>query len=328
MAHIIVSIRSAKSNVRPPTYPTVQLISRHTRLQNGGQTLPGNFTTHMNEDPVDSRKTVLYFTAEETLLILKICRERGLSFGNVYVVLGQIAMGRLLCRRYAQGLMTEEEWEFRKMELTYTTGSINVRPYLDREWYTRGGAENPMLSIGFYVYPMSFVPLRPEGAHSTFDTLLSRQRFWYRCGNMKKCANGLLKHPLFLDIGSVRYPQIITAMKELGSKAKTSSLRKENLSISATDQAKLGMVFSFGGSNFGSADKLLPREFPVGGTSPRIYLRCSGLRLRCRPGEIYLGASTFRNELELVVYWDNNVTDRAIIEEWLQEVKNAASYYL
>ncbi|PBK78347.1 uncharacterized protein ARMOST_03892 [Armillaria ostoyae] len=311
MAHVIASIRSVK-------------------LNSGGQTLPGNFTVHMDENPADSRKTALSFTAEETLRIIKTCRHQGLAFGNVHMVLGQIAMARLLCRRYAQGLMTEEEWEFRKREPTYTAGPINIRPYLDREWYTRGGAENPMLSIGFYLYPMSFVPLKPEGGHSTFDALLSRQRFWYRCRNMKKRANDLLNHPLFLDIGSVRYPPMFKMLKELEFKAQTSYSKQEDLSIPAIDQAKLGIVSSFGGSSFGSIDKLLPREFsdPIDGETPKIYLRCSGLRLRCRPGEIYLGASTFRNKLELVVYWDNNVTEKAIMEEWLQEVKRAASYYL
>ncbi|KAK0228722.1 hypothetical protein IW262DRAFT_1446276 [Armillaria fumosa] len=303
IAHVIASIRSAK-------------------LNSGGQTLPGKFTIHMNENRADSRKTALSFTAEETLRIMEICRYQGLAFGSVYMVLGQIAMARLFCRRYAQGLMTEEEWEFRKREPTYTAGPINIRSYLDRKWYTRGGAENPMLSIGFYLYPMSFVPLKPEGGHSTFDVLLSRQRFWYRCRNMKKRANDVLNHPLFLDIGLM--------LKELEFKAQTSHSKQEDLSVSAIDQAKLGIVTSFGGSSFGSIDKLLPREFSdsIDGETPKIYLRCSGIRLRCRPGEIYLGASTFRNELELVIYWDNNVTEKAMIEEWLQEVKMAASYYL
>ncbi len=168
------------------------------------------------------------------------------------MVLGQIAMARLLCRRYAQGLMTEEEWEFRKREPTYTAGPINIRPYLDREWYTRGGAENPMLSIGFYLYPMSFVPLKPEGGHSAFDALLSRRRFWYRCRSMKKRANDLLNHPLFLDIDSVRYPPMFKMLKELEFKAQTSYSKQEDLSIPAIDQAKLGIVSSFGGSSFGS----------------------------------------------------------------------------
>ncbi|KAG7447896.1 uncharacterized protein BT62DRAFT_946652 [Guyanagaster necrorhizus] len=308
MAHVIASIRSGK-------------------IISGGHTLPGNVTVHMNENPADSRRTTLSFTVEETLRIMKICRDHGLTFGNVYVVLGQIAMGRLLCRRYAQGLITEEEWEFRKREPTYTAGPVNVRPYLDREWYTHGGAENPMLSIGFYLYPLSFVPLYPEGGHSTFGALLSCRRFWYRCRNMKKRADDFLKHPLFLDIGSVRYPPMINTLKELEFKAHSSHTEKD-LSIPAIEQAKLGVVPSFGGSSFGSVDKLLPREFPVGGKTPKIYLHWSGTRLRCRPGEIYLGASTFRDELELVVLWDNNVTEEAIIEEWLQEVKRATSYYL
>ncbi|KAK0196968.1 hypothetical protein F5146DRAFT_23232 [Armillaria mellea] len=309
MAHVIASIRSAK-------------------LTSGGQSFPGKITVHMNENPADSRKTVLYFTADETLRILRICRDHGVAFGNVYIVLGQIAMGRVLCRGYAQGLMTGEEWEFRKTEPTYTMGPVNIRSYLDREWYTRRGAENPILSIGFYTYPMTFVPLKPEGAHSSFEALLSRQRFWHRCRDMKKRANDHLKHPLFLDIGSVYYPQGIKMMKGLKSKAQASSSGEEDLSISAIDRARRGMVCSFGGSNFGSADKLLPCEFPVGGETPTIYVRSSGLRLRCHPGEIYLGASTFRNELELVVYWDNNITEKIIIEEWLREVKNATSYYL
>ncbi|KAK0228684.1 hypothetical protein IW262DRAFT_1352300 [Armillaria fumosa] len=309
MAHVIASIRSAK-------------------LTSGGQSLPGKITVHMNENPVDSRKMALYFTAEETLRILKVCRDHGVAFGNAFAVLALTAMGRLLCRRYAQGLMTEEEWEFRKTEPTYTMGPVNIRPYLDREWYTGGGAENPMLSIGFYAYPMSFVPLKPGGAHSTFEALLSRQRFWYRCRNMKKRANDLLKHPLLLDIGSVRYPRAIATLKGLGSKAQASSSGEENLPISAIDRARRGVVSSFGGSNFGSADKLLPCEFPVGAETPRIYVRSSGARLRCHPGEIYLGASTYQNELELVVYWDNNVTEKSITEEWLLEVKNATLYYL
>ncbi|KAK0503445.1 hypothetical protein EDD18DRAFT_1064752 [Armillaria luteobubalina] len=303
MAHVIASIRSVK-------------------FSSGGQTLPGNFTIHMDEKRADSRKTALSFTAEETFRIMEICRYQGLSFGSVYMVLGQMAMARLLCRRYAQGLMTEEEWEFRKREPTYTAGPINIRPYLDREWYTHGGAENPMLSIGFYLYPMSFVPLKPEGGHSTFDALLSRKRFWYRGRRMKERANDVLNHPLFLDIGSVRYPPMLKMLKELEFKAQTSHSKQEDLPVSAIDQAKLGIVTSFGGSSFGNFSE------PIGGETPKIYLRCSGIRLRCRPGEIYLGASTFRNELELVVYWDNNVTEKAIIEEWLQEVKMAASYYL
>lgn len=50
--------------------------------------------------------------------------------------------------------------------------------------------------------------------------------------------------------------------------------------------------------------------------------------LRCRPTELYLGASTSAQQLRLIVYWDNNVFDEALVTEWLGEVRNAIDYYL
>lgn len=50
--------------------------------------------------------------------------------------------------------------------------------------------------------------------------------------------------------------------------------------------------------------------------------------LHCRPTELYLGASTSRQQLRLIIYWDNNVFDEAIVTEWLEEVKNAVDFYL
>ncbi|KAK0503409.1 hypothetical protein EDD18DRAFT_1137735 [Armillaria luteobubalina] len=81
---------------------------------------------------------------------------------------------------------------------------------------------------------------------------------------MKKRANDLLKHPLFLDIGSVRYLRAITMLKELESKAQASLSGEEDLPISAIDRAMRGMVFPFGGSNFGSVRLIddYPRSFP------------------------------------------------------------------
>ena len=32
--------------------------------------------------------------------------------------------------------------------------------------------------------------------------------------------------------------------------------------------------------------------------------------------------------MTLNVFWDNNVTDRELVEEWLSEVKNATIFYL
>ncbi len=78
-------------------------------------------------------------------------------------------------------------------------------------------------------------------------------------------------------------------------------------------------------------DFLLPRKYPIAekvADAPTISLVSITTMLCCRPTELYLGASTSAQILELVVHWDNNVFDEALITEWLDEVKNAIDYYL
>jgi hypothetical protein len=50
--------------------------------------------------------------------------------------------------------------------------------------------------------------------------------------------------------------------------------------------------------------------------------------LHCRPSELYLGASTFYQQLRFYIFWDQNVFDRETVEEWLGEVRGAAEFYL
>lgn len=60
---------------------------------------------------------------------------------------------------------------------------------------------------------------------------------------------------------------------------------------------------------------------------PNLHVHSSRTHLRCRPAELYLGASTSRRQLHLSVSWDGNVYDETIVKEWLEEVKNAAEWY-
>jgi hypothetical protein len=43
---------------------------------------------------------------------------------------------------------------------------------------------------------------------------------------------------------------------------------------------------------------------------------------------LYLGASTARRQLGFYVYYDQNVFDKEMVEEWLGEVRGAAEFYL
>lgn len=50
--------------------------------------------------------------------------------------------------------------------------------------------------------------------------------------------------------------------------------------------------------------------------------------LHCRPAELYLTSSSFRNELKLRIYWDKNVYDEPTIAEWLVDLVEATKHYL
>lgn len=77
-------------------------------------------------------------------------------------------------------------------------------------------------------------------------------------------------------------------------------------------------------------DFLLPRSYPLlkSKSEPVLRLVTSETRLHCRPGELYLGASTSRGQLHLNVFWDGNVYDEDLVKEWLDEVRGATELYL
>jgi hypothetical protein len=66
----------------------------------------------------------------------------------------------------------------------------------------------------------------------------------------------------------------------------------------------------------------------VASEAPVLHIYAHGTRLHCRPAELYLGASTTRQQLDFYVFWDQNVFDRETVEEWLGEVRGAAEFYL
>jgi hypothetical protein len=61
---------------------------------------------------------------------------------------------------------------------------------------------------------------------------------------------------------------------------------------------------------------------------PAIKLLFNRTYLRCRPTEIYLGCATTRGKMVMHVYYDGNAFEDAVVEEWLNEVRDAAAYYL
>jgi len=50
--------------------------------------------------------------------------------------------------------------------------------------------------------------------------------------------------------------------------------------------------------------------------------------LHVRPAELYVGAGTSRKQLQLNVLYDGNVYEESVVQEWLEETKGAARWYL
>jgi hypothetical protein len=79
-------------------------------------------------------------------------------------------------------------------------------------------------------------------------------------------------------------------------------------------------------------DKIIPHEYPMisyeSSVKARLQLGEAVSRLRCSPGELYLGAVTVQKQLIPFVHFDTNVFDEADIEEWMTEVKMALEFYL
>ena len=44
--------------------------------------------------------------------------------------------------------------------------------------------------------------------------------------------------------------------------------------------------------------------------------------------ELYLGAETSRDQLHMHCFFDKNVFDREVVEEWLAEIRAATLHYL
>jgi hypothetical protein len=61
---------------------------------------------------------------------------------------------------------------------------------------------------------------------------------------------------------------------------------------------------------------------------PVLHLRSSVTRLHCRPAELYLGAGTIQGSFQIICFFDKNVYAPDTVQEWIEEVHNAAYWYL
>ncbi|KAJ6596974.1 hypothetical protein DFH09DRAFT_107644 [Mycena vulgaris] len=317
-----------------------QIISKlQDAKRTGGHTLPRSYAPVAIRLPARSGWLRTQFAPADSSRFIQNCRKHGITVGNALPVLAQVGLARVLCRRYVRGDISLEEWEFRKIQPYHTAGPLNLRPFLDKTWYQAGGQDNVSVNIGYFYFTLPFTPLGPAhlapgDAVPEFHELMSPRRFLLRCNTMKKLASRYINHPLFFEVGAARLSGKITMQKNVAAKWKAdphsyvdpSEIEKHN--VSAMEQVNYGTVMSHGWSTFGNMDNTLPRNYPIQNTTPFLRLETYETLLHCRTGELYLGAGTLAEQLYFSVFFDRAVFSDDIVQEWVDETRQAMHIYL
>jgi hypothetical protein len=164
----------------------------------GGHGLPQKVTEKTQLTPARSAHRIISLPPDVSTRIIQTCQNNGISFGNAYPIIAQVAAARLLLNHYLKGKVDEDEWDFRKKEPMYSFGLVDLRPFLEPA---------ACLAIDFYCHSIAFLPLgqasklKPGMTLPAVGNLLTRERFFYRAKLVQNRAKALLGNPLFLEIG-------------------------------------------------------------------------------------------------------------------------------
>jgi hypothetical protein len=305
----------------------------------GGHGLPRKFTTATPYTPAQSHGLFTALSPAETRTVMQTCRKHGITYGNAFYVICQVALARVLLRLFRRGEISPKEWDWRKRQHIITGGPLNMRPFLDPEWFNAGGKSAVTTSIGFFLLTLPFIPLGSTEKmknieEATFDDFLSPRRFVLRSNIVRKQMKHQLKHPLFHEVSNARLvPRgannraLAVRWQDELEKAKGGQLQGQ--SVPLMEQGANGPVFACIGSTLGDLTSAIPITYPpLDPHNPVLQVESSEVRLHCRPTELYLGAATARNQLRFTLFWDDNVYERVHIKEWLDEVKAATLWYL
>jgi hypothetical protein len=186
----------------------------------GGHTIPNKITPETFHTPAKSKMIVTSLPEDVSATIVKTCRANNITFGHAFPIIAQLAMSRILHRRYARGEISQEDWEYRLRQPTHTGGPLNLRPFLDKKWLTAGGQQEVNICISFFFLTMPFMPgaasaqLDSTGAPPLSATL-SRQRFLWRAAQIKKQMSNFVKNPLFCEMTLARGPSRVARVRDM-----------------------------------------------------------------------------------------------------------------
>lgn len=241
----------------------------------GGHTLPGNFSHSTFNTPAKARSHISIFSSKVSSVILSNCRRHSITMNSACFALSQVALARVLCRRYIRGQISEEEWDYRKRQPMHFTGGLNLRPYQDLDWFQTGGSGDVGINISFFWYTLPFMPLGEmskgdasklelvDGAPD-FQALMSFDRFLLRCAYVKAQAQEMFKHPRFIDICTAGHDRVAST-KEIALnwlEMKDSVLPEDGHGGKRSVQS-LDPIAMQRGSALGNMETVLPLDYPL-----------------------------------------------------------------
>ncbi|KZV65109.1 hypothetical protein PENSPDRAFT_587382 [Peniophora sp. CONT] len=310
---------------------TVMSIQRVARLR-GGQTIPSKRSPSTPHTPAISRDArASPLDAAQTRKILATCRAQGVTLGHALAVSAQLALSRIMRRRLDAGIISQEEWDTRRATPTMTGGPLNLRPHLAPRWLAAGGHTELVLAIGFFFAKLPYMP--DAGAAGSYADALSSGRFWYRARMVRKQVDAQNRSPLFLEMTTASQPARIARCKSAVEALRAGRLGEKAVVPEPVIKDGDAPVFLHSGSSIGNVDPLCPFSFPMpqqeGKPEVETLRRVrSKMYLRCRPAELYLGAASVKGELQVYIFYDENVYDGKDVEEWLGEVREALLCYM
>ncbi|KAL5503782.1 hypothetical protein ACEPAH_7853 [Sanghuangporus vaninii] len=175
----------------------------------------------------------------------------------------------------------------------------------------------------------------------TFFSLLSPRRFLHRVHMVRAQNAAFMRHPLLHELQVTHMRDLCRQSRDVGLawRARQLGLKQTARNIATKPYSSpVGSkyVISNGGASLGNRDSLLPLHYPLSSTScakdnaqvsPRLHIRDNIIHLRCRPGELYLGALTTQEQLTFFVYVDARVYDLNIVQDWLEDVRAGTLHY-
>ncbi|TBU50776.1 hypothetical protein BD309DRAFT_944652 [Dichomitus squalens] len=243
----------------------------------GGHTIPRTITDKTYRTPSVTGRIGYRFPVLETTAILDTCRAHRVTFGTVIPVISQLAITRMLHRRYLRGDLPEDEWEYRRRQPMHFGGPINLRPYMDPEWQGKGGATEVALAIDYYELTLPFMPApfgsrrdpsvpRAADGAPPYAALLSRERFFYRGQLCRRQLTAIASSPLVLDIALARQPVYVHRKKTMTLHWLAEKKGEPLPEIPAPplrDPLPADCVFSAGLSSVGQMSLILPSNYPL-----------------------------------------------------------------